>query len=287
MTPIDIISRSQLAPLTKDAYTSSIERFMGFAGHDPAKWTPMQVEAWRDHLLGEGLKPQTANRHLYALRYLGRRIEALAIGYDFARAAESSKVAGRKRRVALNVDEVSSVIDTTAADRPPDVRDRALVTLGVRAGLRVSEMVNLAWPMLQENAITFTIKGGRTHRIVLDTESLAALHDWGEVSGRKGRVFRSMRSKLDGTYAMGPGLTRQGVHKILSGRAEDAGLSRHIHPHLLRHTFITWALRAGVPPQRVMLITGHLNLQTLSGYVSDLDAETNPVGNSLPPLRRS
>lgn len=287
MNPTDLIARSQLAPLTKEAYTRSIERFVDFAGRDAAQWTPMQVEAWRDHLLAEGVKPQTANRHLYALRYLGRRIEALAIGVDFARAAESSKVAGRKRRVALNEAEVSSVIDTTAHDRPPDVRDRAMITIGIRAGLRVSELVNLAWPMLHENAITYTIKGGRTHRIVLDPESLAALHDWGEISGRKGRIFRSLRPKLDGTYAMGAGLTRQGMHKILAARAEAAGLSRHIHPHLLRHTFITWALRAGVPPHRIMLITGHKNLQTLSGYVSDLDAETNPVGAELPTLRKS
>ena len=65
-------------------------------------------------------------------------------------------------------------------------------------------------------------------------------------------------------------------------RGESAGLGRALHPHLLRHTFVVWALEAGRPLNEIMAQTGHRSLSTLSQYVSNPRAAEDPIGNYLP-----
>ncbi|KKK74000.1 hypothetical protein LCGC14_2888140, partial [marine sediment metagenome] len=79
-------------------------------------------------------------------------------------------------------------------------------------------------------------------------------------------------------------LSRQKIHAAIAARGKSAGIGHPVHPHLFRHTFVSWALAAGVPPQRVMQQSGHRSLETLAGYVTDLQAVTDPVAAYLPTL---
>lgn len=283
---LDIVRGSaRLQPETKKAYTRSIERFLEFAGADPARWSPIVVEQWRDQLMASGVKPQTANRHLYALRYACSRMAATGLGTDFAQPAESAKVLDRMRRSALSPDEVDAIMATMDAQGPRDIRDRLIFTLGIRQGLRVSSMATLGWSSISDRAMSFKAKGGSTYHNVLDDDSRAALDEWAAVVGDRGRVLRAIRVTLKG-YSFGAGLSRQSIHKIVADRAAEAGVRRRIHPHLLRHTFITWLLDAGVPPHRIMTMTGHRSLDTLSKYVTDLNATQDPVASYIPKLRK-
>lgn len=289
---LSVISGStRLGDSTKEVYLLCVTRFLSFAGEDPTAWNGAVVEQWRDHLsvgLESGpLGSDTVNKHLYALRYASQRLEGLGVGVDFARAAESLPSQGKRRRQALSVEEVRALVNTCDRKRPMDLRDLAIITVALRTGLRASNLVGLSWGRIKGRVAECVIKGNKSHEVILDDRCLTALQGWGSCVERsgltlRGSVVRGVSEQLDGSYKIGHQIKRrQWVNEMLTKRADEAGLTG-VHPHLFRHTFVSWALEAGVAPHRVMRQTGHSNMATLSQYVTDLEAESNPIGDFLP-----
>ncbi len=285
----ELLELSQRAERTKRAYRRCVNRFVSFAGDDPAGWTPLVVASWRDDLLGR-VSARTVNKHLYALRTAARMYELYDGGRDFARAVEVVQAPMERKRRALTFEEAVALMQTCDRRMPRDLRDRVALTLGIRTGLRASELVGVQWSGIAGREAQVAAKGRRAHVVILDDDCLAALADWAQWLENTGNSFRGpvlrgvSQQRIDGSYFVRPSLSRQRLHKTLAERGKMAGISRPIHAHLLRHTFVSWALEAGVPPQRVMLQTGHASLATLSRYVTDLQASSDPVGAYLPSL---
>lgn len=284
---IQVIERStRLGDKTKEKYAACVGRFVSFAGEDPAAWNGSTVERWRDHL-GAKLGASTVNGHLYALRYASRRLDGLGVGQDFARAAESVPDPKGRKRKSMSLGAVRALMATCDRDRPMDLRDRTIMVIALRTGLRASNLVGLSWGGIKGRVADCVIKGGKHHQVILDDRCLGELERWGlwlESAGktRRGPIMRRISESVAGDYIAGNPITRrQWVNEMLKDRAAEAGVG-DIHPHLFRHTFVSWALEAGVAPHRVMRQTGHSNMATLSQYVTDLEAETNPIGDHLP-----
>lgn len=290
-TLVDIIDRSQkLRPTSQAAYRracASYER----AVPDPRNWSPLTVEAWRD-TLAKTRKPQTVNRYLNGVRYAARRFEALGHGPDFARSAERLRELEKAKRHAMTHEDADAMLATCLGPdgdglgrSAADVRDVAIMVVGLRTGLRATALCALEWSKIVGAKASVEEKGGKRHSVILDRECLAALEDWAQLGGRRGRVFRRIRTeRITDTTSLGGPLFRQELWKIVRDRGKRAGVRRRLHPHLFRHTFISWALDSGVPPHRVMAQSGHKSMATFSGYVDDLQAEADPIGNHLPPL---
>lgn len=291
MTPHEILDRSQLRPRTKREYRRAFDRWLQFAP-DPQDWSPIAVEAWRDLLLSQGLQPGTVNIHVNAVRYLGRRLDALGLGPNFTRGAEGVRGSRSTSRMALTVPEARALLET--CDRSPiGVRDRAILILGLRTAVRVSGLVALSWGSVRGRQATVEAKGGHPHTVVLDEAAQGALREWrtatrrllGYAPGADERVFRSLRASLHSADCdVGDSISRQSIWAMISRRGKSAGIRRSVHPHLLRHTFVVWALEAGVPLNRIMAQTGHRSLRTLSIYVSDPMATEDPIAEHLPSL---
>jgi integrase/recombinase XerD len=286
---LELLEHAELAPRTKRAYRRCLERWLAFAGPDPAGWNPHRVAAWRESLRTE-LGPATVNKHLYALRRVAKMYEGYEHGRDFARAVEGVHNPGGAKRTALTVSEVRAMITTCAASRPRDLRDRCAITLGVRTGLRASELVGINWGGIAGREAAVSVKGRKPHRVILDDECLRALGAWaawleGQGYARRGPVLRGVSQEgVDGRFRVTTRMSRQKLHDALRERGAEAGIRRPVYPHLLRHTFVTWGVASGVPLARIMVQTGHKSLATLSKYVSDLEASSDPVGAYLPSL---
>lgn len=273
-----------LQPQTKAAYRHALERFERYAGEDPARYTPAAIESFRDALRGHGLSPATVNKHVYAIRWAARRRAQLGAGADFAQGAEGCRNPARLHRRALTVDAVRAVL-ATCEPTPTGIRNRALIVTGLRTGLRVSELCRMDAADVAAGVVRGTGKGGKQLEAVIDPEAARALGDWFQVLAahrqrKTGPVFRSIRQGLRGPIFGDRPISRVTAHRIVATHGAAAGVQ--LSSHLLRHTFVTWALEAGVPPWRVMRQTGQARLETLMKYAHDLRAAEDPVGGYLP-----
>ena len=82
------------------------------------------------------------------------------------------------------------------------------------------------------------------------------------------QLFLGLRRGLSGEYEP---LTRSGVLKVVRHAAERAGIKKRVTTHLLRHSFITNALRAGMNPLILARIAGHSSLRMIDQVYSHLN----------------
>jgi integrase/recombinase XerD len=185
----------------------------------------------------------------------------------------------------LAVDEVDRLIAQPTVDTPRGLRDRALIELLYATGMRVSELISLR-PSdinLEASYLTCTGKGGK-QRIVPIGEEAA---DWVGKYLRQSRpaLLRKRNSPRLFVNARGggPGLTRVGFWKILKAYARQAGLSRTLSPHVLRHSFATHLLERGADLRAIQMMLGHADLSTTQIYTHVLEQRMRNVYDRFHP----
>lgn len=136
-----------------------------------------------------------------------------------------------------------------------------MVEILLRTGLRESELLGLTPESLQEDQSTLFLKvigkGTRERRIPVVSRDLVRLlkrHTKDVLPG--GRLFE---------------MTDRNLRKLVAGIGKRAGLSKPLHPHVLRHTAATVYLRKGVNLESVRRILGHESLATTQLYLQLTD----------------
>ena len=171
----------------------------------------------------------------------------------------------------INKDEVKAL--THAASGVFAKRDAAIVGLLVNTGLRVSELRGLnVVDVLNRNGDIRTdlkvrkaiAKGGRERIIPLNAKAkdcIGRLLAFNEGNGYSIKPISPLLvSRKHGR------LTRQQIHRVISGLAERAGLSIDVHPHTLRHVFATAVLKKTNNLRVVQSLLGHRNISTTCLY---------------------
>lgn len=185
----------------------------------------------------------------------------------------------RARRLpkTLTKEEVSALMRAPNLAVPTGLRDRCMLALMHRCGLRVSEVCGLylrdvkwsegAIHLRPENA-----KGGREAYVYLDDETLALLERWKDIrrpyGAGKPHLFVGVRQQCRGEP-----LDRRRVYEMMRRRAKKAGIERDVHPHMLRHTYATELLREGFNVVEVQKLMRHSRLATTSIYLHIQDSE--------------
>ena len=162
------------------------------------------------------------------------------------------------------------------------LRNRALLTLLWRCGLRVGEALALVPSDLDPAAGTLRVPRGKTgHRTVgIDPEAIAVVEQWlvhrRAVLGLNGR--RRVVCTLKGEPVL-PSYARS----LVKRPAAKAGIERRLHPHALRHAHAAELLREGVSVRHIQLQLGHASLTTTSAYLMAIQpAELVEVARSRP-----
>jgi integrase/recombinase XerD len=83
------------------------------------------------------------------------------------------------------------------------------------------------------------------------------------------RLFIGLRRRPDGGFAP---LTESGVEQLIRDLGERAGITKRVYPHLLRHSYATWALNRGMNPIMAANILGHISLVMIQNVYSHLTA---------------
>jgi site-specific recombinase XerD len=154
------------------------------------------------------------------------------------------------------------------------LRDRALIVLLWRAGLRVSEALALQVRDIDRGASTTTIrvrhgKGDRSRSVAIGQDASAYLDAWLAERAKYVTaqfVFCRVRRKLGKNER----LTASAVRKMLTALGQRAGIAKRVHAHGLRHTFALELDSEGVPLRVIQQALGHADASTTSNYLSAL-----------------
>ena len=166
---------------------------------------------------------------------------------------------------ALPVDAASALLDTPI-DPEDDLalRDKAMFELLYSSGLRLSELtgLNLTDLDLAEGLLTAHGKGNKTRILPIGRQARAALEEW--------LVIRPAApgEKAVFTSKSGCRLSGRQVEKRLEQWALRHGCDRHVHPHMLRHSFASHLLQSSGDLRAVQELLGHANLSTTQIYTS-------------------
>jgi integrase/recombinase XerD len=143
-------------------------------------------------------------------------------------------------------------------------RDRAMIYLLYATGVRVTELITITLPQLDVEAGHVRVMGKRSKERMVPFAPVA-----GELLHEYLTLARPFLKPENETLFLGLGgkpLTRQAFWKTLKRIAEQAGIERSLHPHMLRHTFATDLLRAGMNLRSLQMLLGHADLQTTQIY---------------------
>lgn len=275
---------------TSENYTRYLERFLEFAGTDLTvdKITPELVRKYRLWLNryigshGEELALITQNYHLIALRgfldYLSKRdIQSMA-----PNKIELPRV-HRKQVTFLYHDEVERMFDAIPDDEElPNLRDRAILELLYSSGLRVSELINLDRDHVNLKRREFMVRGkGQKDRPVFISQSAAAqLESYLQVrTDSLAPLFISYSrntSTVDtsGNYRR---LTQRSIQRLVAKYARLAGITKHVSPHTMRHSFATDLLMNGADIRSVQSMLGHSSIATTQVYTHVTDQHLKEV----------
>ncbi|MFO8110426.1 MAG: tyrosine-type recombinase/integrase [Thermoplasmata archaeon] len=144
-------------------------------------------------------------------------------------------------------------------------RDRLMLRILYRCGLRVSELTELKIEDIDFTEEMLTVRGGKGNKdrivpIDSDTLDLIEFYKAGAVDGY---LILSERG--------GPISTRQ-VERLVKRYAKEAGINKNVYPHMLRHSFAVHCLKAGMNLRSVQKMLGHSSLTTTQIYL-DLTGE--------------
>lgn len=277
-------NRSQKTIANYDHY---LTRLIDFAGDIKVSDIDAElVRKWRLWLnrLGtnssDELQKSTTNYHLIALRsflkYCAKRnIPAMT--------ADKIELARTKRKQVtfLTDEELQRVFSQPDVQKQSGVRDRAILELLFSSGLRVSELVGLDRDHINLKRREFMVRGkGQKDRpifISLDAAAWIARYlERREDNARPLFVRYSGSKKLDngGDFRR---LTARSVQRLVSRYALLAGITKHVSPHTLRHSYATDLLMNGADLRSVQAMLGHSNISTTQIYTHVTDPHLKQV----------
>jgi len=241
---ISYLSSRGLSSNSIKAFISDIKDFLSFNG-SPTEWLT--------HLKNKGLTNKTLARKRSSLsvyfKYLGKDIELPKIKPE------------SKLPTVLTEVESKALLEAATRTRNPQ-RDRLIVSLLLKAGLRLSELLNLKVSSIEEDhGITFIRvnqgKGAKDRRVpIVDKHLVKELKSYTKKMSQDEFLFN---------------LSARRVQYLIKDIARKAGITKNVHPHTLRHTYATIHLKKGVNIESVRKTLGHSSLSTTQRYLQLTD----------------
>lgn len=278
-------NRSQKTIANYDHY---LTRLLDFAGEDLRisdidgelirKW-----RLWLNRLgtnVSDELQKTTQNYHLIALRSFlkfcaKRDIPALAA--DKIELARTT----RKQVTFLTEDELGRLFSQPEIDTEAGLRDRAILELLFSSGLRVSELAGLDRDHINLKRREFMVrgKGQKDRPIFISPEAAGWLTRYLE---KRQDNTRPLFIRYNGTKAVDLSgnfhrLTPRSIQRLVSRYALLAGITKHVSPHTLRHSFATNLLMNGADLRSVQAMLGHSNIATTQIYTHVTDPHLKSV----------
>ena len=230
---------------------------------------------------GEDLKVITQAYHLIALRGFLKDLAKRDIKSLDHSLVELPK-AVRRQVTFLHYDEVEDMLDQIDLSTESGLRDRAIIELLYSGGLRVSELVGLNRDSINLERREFMVRGkGSKDRPIFISQACAdRVADY--LDARSDSLPALFLNNSRNTQAVDTSgnyrrITARSVERIVEKYARLAGITKHVSPHTLRHSFATDLLMNGADIRAVQSMLGHADISTTQIYTHVTDAHLREV----------
>lgn len=188
----------------------------------------------------------------------------------------------RKQVTFLHFDEVEDMLNEVDLSSESGLRDRAIIELLYSGGLRVSELINLNRGDINLERREFVVrgKGGKDRPIFISQSAADRVDDYLASRGDSLPALFLNNSKNEGTPDTSGNyrrLTPRSVERIVQKYARLAGITKHVSPHTLRHSFATDLLMNGADLRSVQSLLGHADVSTTQIYTHVTDPHLREV----------
>lgn len=277
-------NRSQKTIANYDHYLTRLEDYAGDL--KVSDINPELIRKWRLWLnrlgtnVSDELGKTTQNYHLIALRsflkFCAKR-DITTLGPEKIELARTK----RPQVTFLNEDEVDRLLNQPNTKTLTGLRDKALLELLYSSGLRVSELTSLNIDQINLTRKEFMVRGkGQKDRPIFISDRAAIwIKKYLDIrSDKQKELFISIhKSSKELSTTKIQRLTPRSIQRIVKKYSLQAGITKHVSPHTLRHSFATDLLMNGADIRSVQAMLGHSNIATTQIYTHITDPHLKSV----------
>jgi integrase/recombinase XerC len=256
----------RLSPATLKNYAHALELLLSLLGETELRSAePAHIRRFVALMHSRGLAPRSLALMLSAWRGFYRwLVRYRAFSANPVLGVRAPKAA-RPLPKALSVETAQRLLDEKP-EAPALVRDAAMFELLYSSGLRLGELISLnvddGHLDLAQGEVTVTGKGSRTRTVPVGAKARDALKAW--IITRSQLAAPGERALFVGSR--GRRIAQTVVGARLKAWAGQRGISEHVHPHMLRHSFATHVLQSSQDLRAVQELLGHASISTTQVY---------------------
>jgi site-specific recombinase XerD len=263
-----------LSPHTIDGYLRYVAQFAKYFNTSPELLGPEHIRTYLLHLLNQQVDVSILTQTVCGLRFLYEKTLHRTWTVEYIPFPKRPKTLP----VVLSRDEVQRVIRA-----PRHLKHRVILATLYTTGVRVSELARLQGTDIDSGRMVVVVrqgKGKKDRQVGLSTDLLPLLRRYWKLYGLQSWLFPGPR--------VSEPITRSGVEWICQKAGQTAQINKAVYPHLMRHTYATHLLEAGMDLRSIQLLLGHASLQSTSIYLHvanpALETTRSPLNSlALPP----
>ena len=255
------------SPATLDSYRRDLHQFFEFINavnvHDCCDVDSYHVRNFAGSRRRRGVSARSLHRSLSAIRGFYTYLQRELLIENNPVADVSGPSIQKKLPNLLDVDEINRLLNE-GPQNPLKLRDIAMTELMYSSGLRLAELVNLNLDAidLHQAQVQVLGKGNKMRYLPIGTNACKALKRWLEArpniaSEDELAVFVNNRGKR---------LSPRAVQQRMAQLGREQGINKHVHPHMLRHSFASHLLESSGDLRAVQEMLGHADISTTQVY---------------------
>jgi integrase/recombinase XerD len=257
---ISDMSARNLGPASQTSHLRACKRFAVWLERSPETASPDDVKYFQQHLIESGVSICTRNQTMTGVKFLFRvTLRRHDLVAEIFHLREPDRVP-----LVLSQKEIKRILAMT-----PSLKAKVMLSLAYGCGLRAGEVVRLKVGDIdsaQEIIRIVQAKGSKDRNVMLPSDILGLLRDWWkerptgqdkDVPGPERRLFPGYRGKH---------LSARQLSRLFLETAREAGITKRVTLHTLRHSFATHLLERGVDIRVIQALLGHSKLTTTARY---------------------
>ena len=275
------MSGRNLGPASQTSHLRACKRFAAWLGRSPETATPDDVKYFQQHLIESGVSICTRNQTMTGVKFLFRvTLRRHDLVAEIFHLREPVKVP-----LVLSKKEIKRILAMA-----PSQKARVMLSLAYGCGMRAGEVVRLKVGDIdsaQEIIWIVQSKGRKDRNVMLPSDILGLLRDWWkerptgqdkDVTGPERVLFPGYRGKH---------LSARQISRLFKDTAREAGITKPVTLHTLRHSFATHLLERGVDIRVIQALLGHTKLTTTARYASVATGMIAAVDSPLDDLNQT